>query len=138
VGVGDLRALAGDVVPPHQHGLGERDTADQQRPRGAGGPQPQFVAGGAEVAEVTGLQDPVAERQRAVEHDERVLEVRMELDGGVAGTQVEVDADVRCVAARRRSGAVVLADEHRRDAVVELDLWERGVVLERRMAVPRR
>ena len=70
-----------------------------------------------------------------VDQDQRVFVVGPERQRGGAGAEVEIDADVVGVAARRRRGALEVADEDGGDRAVELGAWQLVVVLERGRAV---
>ena len=95
----------------------------------------ELVAADAEVGEVAGFDDGAIHLDGAGDQDQRVFVVGPERQRGGAGPEVEVDADVVGVAARRRRGAVEVADEDGGDRAVELDAWQLVVVLERGRAV---
>ena len=102
-------------------------------------PNDLYTRGDAELVaadtEVAGFDDGAIHLDGAGDQDQRVLVVGPERQRGGAGAEVEVDADVVGVAARRRRGALEVADEDGGDRAVELDAWQLVVVLERGRAV---
>jgi hypothetical protein len=92
----DLVVVPGHEVPPHDDPLLERRSAEQHRPGAGGRPHPQIAAGRAEVEHRARAQRHTVDLDRAVHHEHRVLEPRLERQQELtARPHGEVGADQR-------------------------------------------
>ena len=95
----------------------------------------ELVAADAEIGEVARFDAGAVDLDDTGDHDQRVLVVGTERAGRGAGTEIEVDAGMVGVTARRGRGPVEVADQDGRDCALEVELRQLVVVLERRSVV---